>query len=92
MGNILLCGLSALKYDIKCGASPAEEHAGEIMHRWIETITGEKMVGGEGVIDLHIEDDINDVEGYSIRNAPGKLTIIGNGPRGILSGVYGFLE
>ena len=92
MGNIFLCGVSALKYDIICGASPAEENAGDIMRRWLETITGEKMVGGRGLIDLHIEDDINDCEGYSIHNAPGKLSIIGHGPRGILYGVYGFLE
>ena len=92
MGNILLCGLTALEYDIRCGASPAEEHAGEIMQHWIETITGEKMVGGKGVIDLHIEEDLTDEEGYSITNTSGKLTIIGHGPRGILYGVYGFLE
>jgi hypothetical protein len=92
MGNIFLCGVSALKYDIICGVSPAEENAGSVMRHWLETITGEKMVGGKGVIDLHIEDDINDCEGYSIQNTPGKLSIIGHGPRGILYGVYGFLE
>ncbi len=92
MDNILLCGVSALEYDIVCGTSPAEKNAGDILHRWIEQITGGKMIGGKGVIDLHIEDDINDAEGYSVQNTPGKLSFIGHGPRGVIYSVYGFLE
>ena len=92
MENILLCGVSALEYTMLCGASPAEGHAGEILSSWIEKIAGGKMLGGNGIIDLHIEEDSCDKEGYSIINTPGKLSIIGHGPRGILYGVYGFLE
>ena len=92
MENILLCGVSALEYTMLCGASPAEGHAGEILSSWIEKIAGGKMLGGNGIIDLHIEEDSCDEEGYSIINNPGKLSIIGHGPRGILYGVYGFLE
>ena len=84
MEQILLCGVSALEYDIVCDASPAAEHAGRILSSWIEKITGGKMVGGKGVIDFHIEEDPRDEEGYSIVNVPGKLSIIGRGPRGVL--------
>ena len=92
MGHILLCGLSALEYDIVCGTSTVEENASGILRHWIETITGKKMVGGKGLIDLHIEEDSKNEEGYSIINKPEKLSIVGRGPRGILYGVYGFLE
>ena len=44
MKQILLCGVSALKYTIRCGASPAEEYAKEILTHWIEKITGEKKI------------------------------------------------
>ena len=92
MEQILLCGVSATEYDIICGSSPAEEYAKEILTHWIEKITGEKMVGGRGLVDLHIEEDVKDEEGYSIVNLPSKLSIIGHGPRGVIYGVYGFLE
>ena len=92
MEQILLCGVSALEYDIACGTSPAAEHAARILSSWIEKITGGKMVGGKGVIDFHIEEDPRDEEGYSIVNVPGKLSIIGRGPRGVLYGTYAFME
>ena len=92
MEKIFLCGMSALEYNMVCGPSPAEQYAGEILSSWIEKITGEKMVGGKGVIDLHIEENPRDEEGYSIINVPERLSIIGNGPRGILYGTYAFLE
>ena len=56
MEQILLCGMSALEYNIVCGPSPAEQYAGDILSSYIEKITGKKMVGGKGVIDLHIEE------------------------------------
>ena len=74
MEQILLCGMSALDYDIVCGPSPAEGYAKEILAGWIEKITGDKMLGGNGVIDLHIEEKPNDEEGYSIVNAQKKLS------------------
>ncbi|MBQ7335216.1 MAG: DUF4838 domain-containing protein [Clostridia bacterium] len=92
MGKITLCGVSASEYTVKCGSSEAELHAGEVMRTWIEKICGEKMMGGRGVIDLRIDPALPDTEGYRIRNAEGALEIIGGNARGILYGVYGFLE
>ena len=47
MEQILLCGVSALEYDIVCGPSSAEGYAKEILAGWIEKITGEKIIAAE---------------------------------------------
>ena len=69
MENILLCGVSALDYTIKCGESPAEKNAGAILAHWIEKITGEKTVGCKGA-KIIADKIIDGTFDYGAYNAP----------------------
>ena len=92
MGKITFCGASVTKYSIQCGESESQKHAADVLNHYLEKINGEALCGGEGIINLLINEEGLGTDGYRICNMPGKLDIIGANERGLLYGVYGLLE
>lgn len=69
--------------------------AGDTLAKYMQQITGGSFVvadEGDGIrFEIGYSDQIDD-NGYVIETAEGKVTITGNGTRGVIHGVYAFLN
>ena len=89
----------ASEYGIVVGenAIPAERTAAEKLQGFLKQISGVELpiASGGGAFEkkivIGIEEGL-DAEGFAIRTQGGDIAIMGGGPRGVLYGVYEFLQ
>lgn len=92
MCKIMLCDTPVNLYTLRCGQTKAEIYASELLGKYLEKIGGEPLLGGEGTIELFIDEKIEGADAYRITNAKRLLSISGSNARGLIYGVYAFLE
>lgn len=92
-----ILGTDISKFEIVCASElPAAATAASELQKYIRETTGSELAisrtaSGEHSVILEAGEDEN-AENYSVKTSDGNLIISGGGPRGILYGVYDFLE
>jgi len=92
--TITLIGGGASDYGILRGGSPAEITAADKLQGFLKEISGVELpIGGAPAKKITIGiDGALAPEGFTIRTRGADIAITGGGPRGVLYGVYDFLE